>query len=193
MISEVSVMKRNLILMTMSAVVFTACGNGTGKVEDDSRTETTVQEEESVVHRLPRLHVEDTCRVGGNTYSWVIDRVACDSLGIIEDDMGFRYADNTVKIVVRRNGGVLYSRTFAKADFAHLLGSDFFSKSILDGCRFLQVQDGKVTFSLAVSYPDSDMSQPFKLDIASDGSTRLVKYNDMEDEYLPDSLLDAGV
>lgn len=186
-------MKRNVIVVAMSAVMLVACGSGGKKADSGVVTEKTAQEEENVIHRLPRLHVEDTCRVGGNTYSWVIDRVASDSLRVVEDDMGFRYADNTLKILVRRNGSVLYSHQFTKADFAHLLPRDFVSKSILDGCRFLQVQDGMVTFSLAVSYPESDMSQPFKLNIAPDGSTRLMKSNEIEDEYMPDSLLDTGV
>lgn len=185
---------RSLYVMSAALLLMLAsCGNGGEKAGKEVGSVDVAQEEASTIHRLPRLHVEDTCRVGGNTYSWVIDRVANDSLRVVEDDMGFRYADNTLKILVRRNGSVIYSHQFTKADFAHLLPRDFVSKSILDGCRFLQVQDGMVTFSLAVSYPESDMSQPFKLNIATDGSTRLVKSNEIEDEYLPDSLLDTGV
>lgn len=184
---------KRIILLTASALMLAACGGGGEKPESATQSETTSLEEANIIHRLPDLHVQDTCRVGSNTYSWTIDRVAGDSLGIVEDDMGFCYVDNAVRIVVHRNGGLLYSHRFAKADFAHLLTREFLSRSILDGCRFLQIRDGMVSFSLAVSYPESDMSQPFQLDIAPDGSTRLTKTNDMEDEYLPDSLLNDGV
>ncbi len=177
-------------MLALSAVVLSACNNG-DKAKSDAGASKVAQEDENVIHKLPRLHVQDTCRVGANTYSWEIDRTVCESMDVVVDDMGFRYADNMVKLVVHLNGNKLYGRTFTKLDFAHLVGDDFLTKSILDGCRFLQIQDGKITFSLAVSYPDSDMSQPFKLDIASDGSSNLVKSNDIEDEYLPDSLMRA--
>ena len=34
---------------------------------------------------------------------------------------------------------------------------------ILDGFRFNRVDNGKLVFSLCVSYPDSDLSAPFLL------------------------------
>lgn len=189
---DANMKKQCILLMAASALMLAACGNGGGKAGTDAGAAVAVQEEDNIIHKLPVLHVEDTCRVGGNAYAWEIERMACDSLGVVMDDMGFRYADNTLRVVLRRNGGVLYARTFTKSDFKHLLDRDFYSKSILDGCRFLQVREGTVSFLMAVSYPESDMSQPFQLDIAPDGITRLVKTNIVEDEYLPDSLLQAG-
>jgi hypothetical protein len=50
-----------------------------------------------------------------------------------------------------------------------------------------------VTFSLAVSFPDSDMSRPFKLNIGPDGSYMIVKDDTMEDEYSTDSQSSDGV
>ena len=97
--------------------------------------------------------------------------------------MGYRFADNLLKISVKKNGSVLFVRTFKKKDFMHLLDAEFAKHSILDGCRFLQVHEGMVSFSLAVSYPDSDMSRPFKLIIGPDGSYMIVKNDDMEEEY----------
>ncbi len=182
-------MKKSLIIMSMASALLAACNGGAEKVQSNAEAVQPAQENTKVIHRLPRLHVLDTCRVGDNVYTWEIDRVASDSLGIVMDDMGFRYADNSVKLHVYRNGGVLFAKTFRKADFAHMLGQDFLSKSILDGCRFLQVQDGVIFFSLAVSYPESDMSQPFKLSIAMDGNANLLKSNEMDDEYPSDSIV----
>lgn len=157
-------MKHTLILMLLPAMaLLVSCGKDGGKAAEEARVAAAMQEEENTIHHLTELHMADTCRVGGNTYSWTIDRVPCDSLNsIVEDDMGYRYVDNMVKILLRRNGAVVFSRTFTKGDFAHLLDRDFYSHSILDGCRFMQVEDGMMVFSLAVSYPDSDMSQPLQ-------------------------------
>ncbi len=179
------------MIMATATVLLSACSNGTDKTNNDAETTVRAKENENIIHELPRLHVLDTCRVGTNIYTWEIDRTVCESMEIVQDDMGFRYADNMVKLVVHRNGDMLYGRTFTKADFAHMVGDEFLSKCILDGCRFLQIQDGKISFSLAVSYPESDMSQPFRLDIASDGTSSLEKSDGIEDEYLPDSLMVA--
>ena len=186
-------MKKHIIMLAATALFMAACGKGGNNQDAADKQETAQQEEANIVHRLPDLHVEDTCRMGGSTYTWVIDRKAVDSLGIVEDDMGFRYADNMVKIVVHRNGGLLYSGKFLKSDVMHSLDHDFYSKSILDGCRFLEAKDGVLIFSLAVSYPESDMSHPFKLHIDSDGHSWVMKSNEIEEEYLSDSLENAGV
>lgn len=148
-------------------------------------------EAENILHRLPTLHVEDTVKSGSNVYALMINREACDSLGIVTDEMGYRFADNLLKISVKKNGAVLFARTFKKADFLHLLDTEFAKHSILDGCRFLQVHEGMVTFSLAVSYPDSDMSRPFKLNIGPDGSYMIVKNDDLEEEYNPEGSNDG--
>lgn len=185
-------MAATVILMVATVILMVACGKGGDKQETAENPETAVQEEMKTIHRLPDLHVKDTCRMGGSTYTWVIDRKASDSLGIVEDDMGFRYADNMVKIVVHRNGGLLYSGKFRKSDLAHQLSCDFLSKSILDGCCFLEVKDGIIIFSLAVSYPESDMSQPFKLHIDADGRSWVMKSNDLEEDYEPDSISTQG-
>ena len=148
-------------------------------------------EAENILHRLPTLHVEDTVKSGSNVYALMINREACDSLGIVTDEMGYRFADNLLKISVKKNGAVLFARTFKKADFLHLLDTEFAKHSSLDGCRFLQVHEGMVTFSLAVSYPDSDMSRPFKLNIGPDGSYMIVKNDDLEEEYNPEGSNDG--
>ena len=68
-----------------------------------------------------------------------------------------------------------------------MLDEDFLKQSILDGCRFMQVHEGMVSFSLAVSYPESDMSRPFILNIGPDGSYMIVKDDSLEEDYPSES------
>jgi hypothetical protein len=176
-------MKKQLISLLMFSLVLCACNKKTQSTESTTTSEKPKTEAENILHRLPTLHVEDTVKSGSNVYALMINREACDSLGIVTDEMGYRFADNLLKISVKKNGSVLFARTFKKKDFMHLLDAEFAKHSILDGCRFLQVHEGMVSFSLAVSYPDSDMSRPFKLNIGPDGSYMIVKNDDMEEEY----------
>ena len=187
-------MKKNSILLLLLTLVLAACNQKSpdaDKVVQEKKTEK--KDSENIIHRLPVLHGADTVKSGKNVYVIEVHREAFDSLGIVTDDMGYRYADNSLKIAVKKNGSVLFNRTFRKKDFLHLLDAEFAKHSILDGCRFLQVHEGMVSFSLAVSYPDSDMSRPFKLNIGPDGSYMIVKNDDLEDEYISDSISSDGV
>ena len=177
----------------MLAMVLGACNKNSQSTDTAANEEQPQTKVENIIHRLPTLHAEDTVMSGKNVYALMIHREACDSLGFITDELGYRYADNLLKISVKKNGAVLFSRTFQKKDFLRMLDEDFAEKSILDGCRFLQVHEGMVSYALAVSYPDSDMSRPFKLNIGPDGSYVIVKYDDLEDEYTTDSLSYDGV
>ena len=186
-------MKKRFALFLMLAMVLGACNKKSQSADTAVNEEQTQTKVEDIIHRLPTLHAEDTVMSGKNVYALMIHREACDSLGIITDELGYRYADNLLKISVKKNGAVLFSRTFQKKDFLRMLDEDFAEKSILDGCRFLQVHEGMVSYALAVSYPDSDMSRPFKLNIGPDGSYMIVKYDDLEDEYDTDSISYDGV
>ena len=186
-------MKKQIISLLLLPFVLGACNPKTENAESSSQSALDKTEAKDVLHRLPTLHVEDTVTSGSNAYAIMIHREACDSLGIVADEMGYRFADNLLKISVKKNGAVLFARTFKKADFLHLLDASFAKHSILDGCRFVQVHEGMVTFFLAVSYPDSDMSRPFKLNIGPDGSYMIVKNDDLEEEYNTDSLSYDGV
>lgn len=175
----------------MLSIVLCGCNQKTQTTGSTPEGVEAKAKAENILHRLPTLHVEDTVKSGSNVYALMINREACDSLGIVTDEMGYRFADNLLKISVKKNGAVLFARTFKKADFLHLLDTEFAKHSILDGCRFLQVHEGMVTFSLAVSYPDSDMSRPFKLNIGPDGSYMIVKNDDLEEEYNPEGSNDG--
>ena len=177
----------------MLAMVLGACNKKAQSTGQEAVNEQAPAKTENTILRLPTLHAEDTVMSGKNVYVLMIHREACDSLGIVTDELGYRYADNLLNISVKKNDAVLFNRTFKKKDFLHLLDAEFAKHSILDGCRFLQVHEGMVTFSLAVSYPDSDMSRPFKLNIGPDGSYMIVKNDDLEDEYISDSLSSDGV
>lgn len=186
-------MKKQLIPLLLLSFVLGACNQKSQSADSAPEVGKAKAEAENILHRLPTLHVEDTVTSGSNVYALMINREACDSLGIVTDDMGYRFADNLLEISVKKNGAVLFKRTFKKKDFLHLLDAEFAKHSILDGCRFLQVHEGMVTFSLAVSYPDSDMSRPFKLNIGPDGSYMIVKNDDLEEEYNPDPVSEDGV
>ena len=181
-------MNKILSLVILSVVIFASCTKNvrTEEKPEPYRPVTTASRNE--VQRMQSLCLQDTLLVGSNKYTWVVERQPCDSLGIIEDEMGDKYAENILKLNVKKNGNVLLSHTFYKKEFKSLLDKKFYSYSIIDGCRFLYVKEGKIVFSLCLSYPDTDMSRPFHLIIHPDGSYKLEKDDIMDDDFVTDTI-----
>lgn len=179
-------MKKCSVILTILSVLLFGCGQKSSNTGNELDGKPQVVEDDTILHRQHTLYVVDTVVSGNNIYVLKVNREACDSLPTVIDDMGFKFTDNILDITVHKNGGVLFAHTFKKTDFRAMLDEEFFKQSILDGCRFVQIHEGMVTFSLAVSYPDSDMSRPFKLNIGPDGSYMIVKDDVLEEEYNPD-------
>lgn len=176
-------MKTTLLLLC-AATILAACNknadNRGGNLADIDKTE-------DIMHKLQTLHVERDTTINGHKYSYVIDRISNDSLGIVTDELGARFADTELTISVKRDGSPLFNRTFHKESFSDLIDEHFLSQSILDGCMFYGVEQGNVMFSLAVSYPESDMSQPLMLTIDPSGHHSVRIDNSLNDEPENDS------
>ena len=157
---------KKLLILLLAATLLTACGRDGRKDVQILQTQTAAP----TLHRMSDYHVTDTLRVGSRVYLATLHREAKDSLGIVEDENGERYVDNFYRLTILRDEATFFDRRFTKKDFASLLNADFRRNGILDGFRFRNSQDGKLFFSVCVSYPESDMTTPFVLAIGPDGS-----------------------
>ena len=170
-----------ILSLFVIGLLVASCGS-----KKEETTQKEVSEQPSQTRSLPELNLTDSCKADGHLYIYTIDRISSDSLGTITDEFGDKFADTQLSITVRMDGAQIFHKVFRKENFKQYLTVDFLSQSILDGCRFDKVDDGKVIFALAVSYPDSDMSQSFSLTIAKDGSYSIEKvdidYLDEDDD-----------
>lgn len=151
---------------------------------------TIVSEGEKVtvneIHRLPVYNLTDTARLGNNLYVYSIHREPCDTLPTVGEETGIRYADNLYRLrITRGDGQAFFDRTFSKAQFASRLTNEFRTQGILDGFRFVNAQNGVLSFAVCVSLPESDMSAPFLLSIGRDASYAITADDvmDVEEEY----------
>ena len=173
------------IALLVTVIAAASCQHS--KVEQQASSLDSIQAQTKVsngVIHIPGITRTDTIKVGSRTYQYTFHREAQDSLGIVEDDMGTRYADNFYQLTILRDGGNFFKRRFTKADFRSLLGADFRQNGIFDGFRYSHSDDGKLFFSACISYPESDMSAPFFVVIGPDGSYTVQQDNtsDMPDE-----------
>lgn len=167
-------------LLTISVLVMLMLASCNGNKSNN--TDAWVAENhEPVLRQLPDYYLEDSATVGGHLYTYEITREPSDSLPRVQDDMGDLYADNIICLTLRRDGNMYFKKRFTKATFASSIEENFYKNAILDGIRFIRGEAGQgLTFSFAVSYPDSDMSMPFLLTVTDGGSFSFVKNDNLD-------------
>lgn len=162
-------MKRYVIAL-FSTLALASCQQQSQKSQEPQALASQTQDTSDQIHRMAVYDYSSSVEVGSHTYNYAIHGEAVDSLGIVTDEMGERYADNCYRLTVTRDGGAFFDHRFTKGTFRSLLDKGFARNGILDGFRFFKVQDAKLLFCVCVSYPESDMSAPFILAVGPDGS-----------------------
>ena len=169
---------RLLALSVLAAMLLVAC-----EKKKTERDIWVMPEHEVITRRMPDLRLTDSTVCGSNTYTYEIERVPNDSLPKVTDDMDDLFCDNTIRLTLHRNGTLYFDRTFTKSIFASSIDDNFYQNAILDGIRFMKAETGQgLTFSFAVSYPESDMSVAFLLTITDQGTYSFVKDDNLDRE-----------
>ena len=122
----------------------------------------------------------DTITIDNHHYEYVIERHAADSLPIITDDEGDKYADNIATLSVHRDGNQIFKRTFYKSTFRHLLPRGFYHGSVLDGMAFERPDGANLRFVASVSNPGTDLFVPILITIDPNGNFTMVKSDELE-------------
>ena len=166
------------VLLAVVVLLLISCGNN-GKNESEVKNTAN----EVVVRQMTDLHLIDSVRSGGHLYVYEFLRTPSDSLPKVKDDMDDLFRDNTIRLTIRRDGSKYFDKTFTKAVFSSSIDNVFYKNAILDGIRFLRAEAGQgLTFSFAVSYPESDMSMPFLFTITDSGTYSFVKDENLDKE-----------
>lgn len=161
---------RKLLYICLLIPVFCSCIDNKGQKDDQS---STVTEKLASVHRMKDYDLTDSVRMGNHLFVYTIHREADDSLKAVVDENGDKYLDNYYDLTILRDGAKIFSHRFTKFSFGSQLDDSFRKNGILDGFRFMLAKEGKLTFGVCVSFPESDMSEPFVLIIGPDGSFTL--------------------
>lgn len=125
----------------------------------------------------------DSVKVGEKSYVYRIARTANDAK--IKDEEGYSTKDNTIKLVVKRNGKELLSRDFTRDDFSEYIPKAEFQHYVLMNIVFDKVVEGTVQFAATVGVGSADdMFQQFLISVAPGGDCSIEKH----DVFDPDEL-----
>ena len=116
-------------------------------------------------------------------YQVFIDRVADDSLRMVEDETGQKFIDNRINLrVVRADGSVFFKQEFTKSSFDAQLDDDYRQTGILEGLVFVKVDGNNLVFAGSVSHPQTDEYIPLVVTVSNFGKVT-IKRDDLMDTY----------
>ena len=118
----------------------------------------------------------------GKTYKIEIQRVPDDSLRMVSDEVGQKYVDNRISLVVRRtDGSVAISKKFLKSSFDAYLDKNYRNSGILEGFVFDEVDGACLKFAASVSMPQSDDEYiPLEVKVDNFGNLTIARDSDMD-------------
>lgn len=166
--------RKHLTILFLMTLVMVSCRENKNK---DTIDVLPVVEQDTVTHSMASCDFPDSLQAWNSQITFNIHREPSDSLPVVTDQYGTKFKDNIFVLSIKKNGQDFFRRRFSKNDFMKLMNADFRVHGMFDGFRCIGYRDDVLTFGTCVSYPESDMSQPFLIKITQNGS-----YSIEEDE-----------
>ena len=166
-----------------------SCGSKSTQEQTTSTTGYDTEVSSDGIQRMTPYDFSDTIRTDGKTYIYSVHREASDSLPVITDDDGNRYADNVYTLTIRSGEQIVFDRRFTKKTFLSYLSRDFQQRGILDGMMCDKTLPG-LRFAVSVSLPQSDMMEPLLMQVDTNGGIVITR-DERGDEELEND--DDGV
>ena len=115
------------------------------------------------------------------SYQVFINRVADDSLRMVQDETGQKFVDNRITLrVVRADGSVFFKKVFTKGTFDAQLDDDYRQTGILEGLVFDKVDGNNLVFAGSVSHPQTDEYIPLVVTVSNFGNVTIKRDDQMD-------------
>ena len=115
------------------------------------------------------------------SYQVIINRVADDSLQMVQDETGQKFIDNRITLrVIRADGSVFFKKVFTKGNFDAQLDDNYRETGILEGLVFDKVDGNNLVFAGSVSHPQTDEYIPLVVTVSNFGDVSIKRDNQMD-------------
>ena len=115
------------------------------------------------------------------SYQVIINRVADDSLRMVQDETGQKFVDNRITLrVIRADGSVFFKKVFTKSNFDVQLDDDYRQTGILEGLVFDKVDGNNLVFAGSVSHPQTDEYIPLLVTVSNLGKISIKRDDQMD-------------
>ena len=172
--------KIQLLAALLMAVLAISCGKK--KESKDIIVPTAeVVKPKAPISMQPYNQQQEVKWLDNRSYQVFIDRVADDSLRMVQDETGQKFVDNRITLrVVRADGSVFFKKVFTKATFDAQLDDDYRQTGILEGLVFDKVDGNNLVFAGSVSHPQTDEYIPLVVTVSNFGNVTIKRDDQMD-------------
>lgn len=175
---------KGIILVFLGLLCLTGC-HKKKTLQDVTKEETRsayqlTEDHKAGVIRMDSSLTKGSLNMDGINYQYIIKRTPDESIPKALDEEGNSYIDNRIELDITSGGRPFFSRVFLKSNFDGMIDSSFVKKGILEGLVFDKVKDGKINFSVSISYPQTDMYESLMIEITPTGGMSIKKDESMD-------------
>jgi hypothetical protein len=171
--------KIQLLAALLIAVLTISCGKK--KESKDIIVPTVEVEKPKAPISMQPYNQQQEIKWLDRSYQVFIDRVADDSLRMVQDETGQKFIDNHITLrVIRADGSVFFKKVFTKSSFDAQLDDDYRQTGILEGLVFDKVDGNNLVFAGSVSHPQTDEYIPLVVTVSNFGNVTIKRDNMMD-------------
>jgi hypothetical protein len=172
--------KIQLLAALLMAVLAISCGKK--KESKDIIVPTAeVVKPKAPISMQPYNQQQEVKWLDNRSYQVFINRVADDSLRMVQDETGQKFVDNRITLrVIRADGSVFFKKVFTKATFDAQLDDDYRQTGILEGLVFDKVDGNNLVFAGSVSHPQTDEYIPLVVTVSNFGNVTIKRDDQMD-------------
>ena len=172
--------KIQLLAALLMAVLAISCGKK--KESKDIIVPTAeVVKPKAPISMQPYNQQQEVKWLDNRSYQVFINRVADDSLRMVQDETGQKFVDNRITLrVVRADGSVFFKKVFTKSTFDAQLDDDYRQTGILEGLVFDKVDGNNLVFAGSVSHPQTDEYIPLVVTVSNFGNVTIKRDDQMD-------------
>jgi hypothetical protein len=173
-------MKKIQLLVALLLVALTmSCGKK--KENKDIIVPTVEAEKPKAPIRMQPYDQQQQVKWLEKNYQVIINRVADDSLLMVQDETGQKFVDNRITIrVIRADGSVFFRQVFTKGNFDAQLDDDYRQTGILEGLVFDKVDGHNLVFAGSVCHPQTDEYIPLVVTVSNFGAVTIKRDDQMD-------------
>lgn len=176
---------KSAIYLTMCILLASmmSCSSASKKEKDG----TMIVNQDSVTDKglqcMQRSEAKASFEYKGKKYESLVVRRPDETLPVVTNEQGERYADNRIRLRLTCEGKTLVDKEFTKEDFAGQVDAKFLKHAILEGMVYDKTSSAGILYAASVCYPQTDLYMPLRLTITANGNISIVREELMEDLY----------
>lgn len=169
------------IVLTLGCLLIMMIACGEKKKSNDIITERIEDPKPQEPVRLQPYTDDRDIQWIGRGYHIAIHRESSDSLPMVKDEIGQKFVDNVINLVVsRQDGSVFYNHQFTKKDFDRYIDDDYRKTGILEGLVFDKIDGDWLEFAASVSHPQTDEYIPLVVRLSRMGDIVMKRDSEMD-------------